>query len=239
MGPNCHFLCNCLCKCNPNAARSAFLLVFSKSGGWFCYLFAQPIQPHPTLQPHGLYPPAFSVDRVFAGKPSGVGCRALLPGIFPTQGSNPGLPPCRWILQCLSHLMKLLFFPWLKLSLLFFTVSVCVPDIGAPEIRAWGSAGQPGATPVIAQARKTPPGSHAPCSWTPAGAALGRRPSLGCLLAGIMVPGSPGKPARGPSTLKALQLPSQALAPRASVFSSAGDVTSVVGVCGTRFLKPI
>ena len=26
-----------------------------------------------------------------------VGCPALLQGIFPTQGSNPGLPHCRWI----------------------------------------------------------------------------------------------------------------------------------------------
>ena len=25
------------------------------------------------------------------------------PGIFPTQGSNPALPRCRWILYCLSH----------------------------------------------------------------------------------------------------------------------------------------
>ena len=37
------------------------------------------------------------------GKNTGVGCHALLPGIFPTQGSNPGLPRCRWILYCLSH----------------------------------------------------------------------------------------------------------------------------------------
>ena len=28
---------------------------------------------------------------------------SLLQGIFPTQGSNPGLPHCRWILCCLSH----------------------------------------------------------------------------------------------------------------------------------------
>jgi len=27
----------------------------------------------------------------------------LLQGIFPTQGSNPGLPHCRWILYHLSH----------------------------------------------------------------------------------------------------------------------------------------
>ena len=29
------------------------------------------------------------------GKNTGVGCRFLLQGIFPTQGSNPGLPHCR------------------------------------------------------------------------------------------------------------------------------------------------
>ena len=28
---------------------------------------------------------------------------SLLQGIFPTQGQNPGLPHCRWILYQLSH----------------------------------------------------------------------------------------------------------------------------------------
>ena len=37
------------------------------------------------------------------GKNTGMGCHALLQGIFPTQGSNPGIPHCRWILYCLSH----------------------------------------------------------------------------------------------------------------------------------------
>ena len=37
------------------------------------------------------------------GKNIGVGCHALLQGIFPTQGSNPGLLHCRWILYRLSH----------------------------------------------------------------------------------------------------------------------------------------
>ena len=32
-----------------------------------------------------------------------MGCYALLQGIFPTQGSNPGLLHCRWILYHLSH----------------------------------------------------------------------------------------------------------------------------------------
>ena len=36
------------------------------------------------------------------GKNTGVGCHALLQGIFLTQGSNPGLPHCRRILYCLS-----------------------------------------------------------------------------------------------------------------------------------------
>ena len=33
----------------------------------------------------------------------GVGSLSLLQGIFPTQGSNPGLPHCRQILYQLSH----------------------------------------------------------------------------------------------------------------------------------------
>ena len=33
------------------------------------------------------------------GKSSGVGCHFLLQGIFPTQGSNPSLLYCRWILH--------------------------------------------------------------------------------------------------------------------------------------------
>ena len=32
------------------------------------------------------------------GKNTGVGCHALFQGIFPTQGLNPGLSNCRWIL---------------------------------------------------------------------------------------------------------------------------------------------
>ena len=32
-----------------------------------------------------------------------VGCHALLQGIFPTQGSNPGRPHCRWILYHLGN----------------------------------------------------------------------------------------------------------------------------------------
>ena len=48
-------------------------------------------------------PPASSVHRDSPGKNTGGGCLAILQGIFPTQGSNPGLPHCRRILYQLSH----------------------------------------------------------------------------------------------------------------------------------------
>ena len=48
-------------------------------------------------------PPSSSVHGDSAGKITGVGGHALLQGIFPTQGQNPGLPHCRRILYCLSH----------------------------------------------------------------------------------------------------------------------------------------
>ena len=51
-----------------------------------------------TLPPHGLYSPWNS-----PGQNPGVGSLSLLQGIFPTQGSNPGLPHGRWILYQLSH----------------------------------------------------------------------------------------------------------------------------------------
>ena len=51
-----------------------------------------------SLQSHGLYIPWNSL-----GQNTGVASLNLLQGIFPTQGSNPGLPHCRWILYQLSH----------------------------------------------------------------------------------------------------------------------------------------
>ena len=48
-------------------------------------------------------PSGSSVHEDSPGKNTGVGCPALLQGIFPTQGLNPGLPHCRWIPYHLSH----------------------------------------------------------------------------------------------------------------------------------------
>ena len=47
-------------------------------------------------------PPGSSVHGDSPAKNTGVGCHALLQGIFPTQGSNPGLPHCRQIPYHLS-----------------------------------------------------------------------------------------------------------------------------------------
>ena len=51
-----------------------------------------------SLRPHGLYSPWNSL-----GQNTGEGSLSLLQGIFPTQGSNPVLPYCRWFLYQLSH----------------------------------------------------------------------------------------------------------------------------------------
>ena len=56
-----------------------------------------------SLQPHGLSP------WNSPGQNTGVGSPSLL-GIFPTQGSNPGLPHRRRILYQLSHRRSPIFF---------------------------------------------------------------------------------------------------------------------------------
>ena len=52
-----------------------------------------------SLGPHGLYCSPWNSP----GQNTGVGSLSLLQGIFPTQGSNPGVPHCRHILYQLSH----------------------------------------------------------------------------------------------------------------------------------------
>ena len=72
-----------------------------------------------SLRPHRLYSPWNS-----PGKNTGVGTLSLLQGIFPTQGSNPGLPHCRRIFYQLSYLIILfghssaLTFPLLQIGAL-------------------------------------------------------------------------------------------------------------------------
>ena len=48
-------------------------------------------------------PPDSSILEDSPGRNTGMGCHALLQGIFPTQGLNLGLLHWRWILYSLSH----------------------------------------------------------------------------------------------------------------------------------------
>ena len=64
----------------------------------FCVVLSRSVLSD-SLEPHGLY----WLLGISLCKNTGVSCHALLQGIFPTQGLNPGLPHCRWILYHLSH----------------------------------------------------------------------------------------------------------------------------------------
>ena len=63
-----------------------------------CAVLCLVAQSCPTLCDSTDYSPSSSsVHRDSPGKNTRVGCHALLQGICLTQGSNPGLPHCRWI----------------------------------------------------------------------------------------------------------------------------------------------
>ena len=69
---------------------------YSLKGGLCCEVKVTVVSD--SLRPHGLYTSWNSL-----GHNTGVGSLSLLQGIFPTQGLNPGLLHCRWILYQLSH----------------------------------------------------------------------------------------------------------------------------------------
>ena len=48
-----------------------------------------------SLHPMDCSPPGSSIHRDSPDKNTGIGCHALIQGIFPTHGSNPGLLHCR------------------------------------------------------------------------------------------------------------------------------------------------
>ena len=65
-----------------------------------------------SLPPHRLWPTRLLCPWDFPGKNTRVGCHFLLQGIFPTQGSNPGLLHCRQMLYPLSHQGSLSLWKW-------------------------------------------------------------------------------------------------------------------------------
>ena len=70
-------------------------------------------------------PPGPSVHRDSPGKNTRVGCHTLLQDIFPTQGSNPGLPHCGQILYHLSTREALYVTPY-DLNSIQIYIYICI-----------------------------------------------------------------------------------------------------------------
>ena len=79
---------------------SIFLLFFGKC---MCCVLSCLGMSNSVTPRTGAHQAGSSVHGDSPGNSIGVGCHALLQGIFPTQGTNADLPRCRWILYCLSH----------------------------------------------------------------------------------------------------------------------------------------
>ena len=77
--------------------------VLSVTWQWVCECSAASVvSDH--LRPHGLYPARLLCPRNSPVKNTGVGCHALLQGIFLTQGLNQRLLRCSQMLYPVSHL---------------------------------------------------------------------------------------------------------------------------------------
>ena len=110
-GLSCLLRCpQCLGEC-PGQRRSQCLLLFSH---WVM---------SNSLWPHGLYSLWNS-----PGQNTGVGSLSLLHGIFPTQGSNPGLPHCRQILYPLSHKGNPRILEWVAYPFSSRSSQPCIAD---------------------------------------------------------------------------------------------------------------
>ena len=83
----------------------------------------------------------------FSGKNTGVGCHFLLQGIFPTQGSNPGLHHCRQTLYPLLLLLLLSRFSRVQLCTTPQTAAhQAPPSLGFSRQEHW--SGLPFPSPV-------------------------------------------------------------------------------------------
>ena len=81
-----------------------YLYLFFWNGVCLCAVLCLLAQSSPTLcDPIDCSPPGSSVHGDSPGKNTGVGCHALLQGLFPTQELNRGLLHYRQILHHLSH----------------------------------------------------------------------------------------------------------------------------------------
>ena len=104
--------CPTLCDPRDGSPPGSPSLGFSRQEHCSRFPFISPLlhesevaQSCPTLSdPMDCSPLGSSVHGIFqASKNTGVGSNSLLHGLFPTQGSNPGLPHCRQILYNLNQ----------------------------------------------------------------------------------------------------------------------------------------
>ena len=97
--------CKFLCFMTPFLHKPGGLFNFFADGcwyferccvclSWFHHLCVSCSAVFSSLRPHGLQPASLLCPRDSPGKNTGVGCHALFPGIFLTQGSNPGSLHC-------------------------------------------------------------------------------------------------------------------------------------------------
>ena len=90
--------------------------------------------------------PGSSVHGDFPSKNTGVGCHVLLQGIFPTQGSNPGLLSCRRILYHLNHQGSPRTLEWVAYP---FSMELPTPEIkqGPPALQVDSLPAEPAGKP--------------------------------------------------------------------------------------------
>ena len=101
-------LCLTLCELLDWAHKVPLSMGFSRQEYW-SGLPCPPLKrdlPNPGIEPRSSALHVDSLPSEPPGKPknTGVGTLSLLQGIFPTQGSNPGLLHCTQTLYHLSHL---------------------------------------------------------------------------------------------------------------------------------------
>ena len=75
----------------------------SKEQASFNFMAAVTVSESCSVVFHSLWPDGLHSPWHSSGQNTAVGSLSLLQGIFPTQGSIPGLLHCRWIIYHLSH----------------------------------------------------------------------------------------------------------------------------------------
>ena len=93
---------SCLTLCDP--MDLVYGIFQARILEWIAFLFSKgSSQSRDQTQSPALQANSLPAEPPGKPKNTGVGSLSLLQGIFPTQESNWGLLPCRWILYHLSH----------------------------------------------------------------------------------------------------------------------------------------